>query len=218
MTGPAQRRPERETEQDRTLRVVRDALMDIANALSPIRSPIPPSQARRLMEQSERLAEAAERLKEVARQLGQQPTQLSPVPQRAQPPAPTQQPRPAPRMTQATVYEVTLGNRTYQVALPDPLPTRPNGRVDEVAARAILHDLLLNNKLVESGGQVVYAQVTRVGRDAESAAFNSGAPNQRLDIFRDDYVGRTYTNGQYVERPDIRIAMAPQQGRRTRNP
>ncbi|MEW6035556.1 MAG: hypothetical protein AB1529_03005 [Candidatus Micrarchaeota archaeon] len=204
MTGPAQRRPEAE---QHVITINPEALERFRQEVQ-IRPPPRPV--------LERLRDALRELLNTIENLLSRP---SPVPQKTpQQAGPVQQPRPAPQMTQAFVYQVNLGNRTYQVALPQALPTTRSGQVDEVAARAILHDLLLNNRLVESGGQAVYAQVTRVGRDAESAAFNSGAPNQRLDIFRDDYVGRTYTNGQYVERPDIRIAMAPQQGRRTRNP
>jgi DNA primase len=206
MTGPAQRRPEQE---QHVITVNPEALERFRESIQ-LRPPPRPV--------LERLRDALRELLNTVEHLLQQ-SQTSPVPQRTpQQTGPVQQPRQAPQMTQTFVYQVSLGSRTYQVALPQQLPTTRSGQVDEVAARAVLHDLLLNNKLVESGGQAVYAQVTRVGRDAESAAFNSGAPNQRLDIFRDEYVARTYTDGQYVERPDIRIAMAPQAGRRTRNP
>lgn len=198
------------------LRGIQDMVMDIANMLSPVRSPIPPSQARRLMEQSERLAEAARRLREVADQAMEPPTKISHGPRRPFSRidlggSPQAQQRPAPRRTETFVYGVTLGNRTYSVTLPEQLPTRADGTLDIVAARERLHGMLLNNELVSHGpdGRLIQrAQVTMTGSAGRAAAFNTGAPNQRLDLFRDQYLSMTFQGGQYVARPDVAITLA----------
>lgn len=77
-----------------------------------------------------------------------------------------------------------------------------------------LHDLLLNNQLVVRGNNPAnppapLAQVTLNGAGPGVREFNQGTPNQRLDMFRDDYLKLTFQDGNYVESRGIRIAEAP---------
>ncbi len=148
------------------------------------------------------------------------------APQQAPPvQAPPQSRRtPAPRRVEQFVYDVTLGGRTYRVALADPLPTLRGGGVDLAAAQRRLNDLLLNNQLVTRANPndpaspvVALAQVTMPGTTVADQRFNAGTPNQRLDLFRDAYLNLTFRNGSYVENSAVRIAEVPQEGSTRRN-
>jgi hypothetical protein len=108
--------------------------------------------------------------------------------------------RPTPRRIEQHVYRVSVGDRTYRVTLPERLPAR--------GGRERLHELLLGNQLVESGGSQVRADVQQVGGPGNRERFNGRAPNARLDIFRDDYLSRTFRAGQYVPSRDVRVASA----------
>lgn len=121
---------------------------------------------------------------------------------------------PAPRRTEQFVYDVSVGTRTYRVALPEALPTLRGGGVDMKVAERRLHDLLLNNQLVSRGNNPAnppspLAQVSMVGDGPGVQRFNQGSPNQRLDMFRDDYLKLTFQGGRYVESGEVRIAEAP---------
>jgi hypothetical protein len=108
--------------------------------------------------------------------------------------------RPTPRRIEQHAYQVSVGDRTYRVTLPERLPAR--------GARERLHELLLGNELVESGGAQVHADVQQVGGPGSMERFNSRPPNARLDIFRDDYLSRTFRDGHYVPSRDVRVADA----------
>ncbi|MFN7991624.1 MAG: hypothetical protein U0R44_05695 [Candidatus Micrarchaeia archaeon] len=154
------------------------------------RTPAGRAELRRLMEAIRRLHEEVHR---------------SQVPQRT-PNAPQQQGPgqvqvPAPVRSQTFVYNVTVGNQQFRVALPEKLPASQSG------AYARLHDLLLNNRLVEPGGQIVQAEVTRL--DAGAGTFNNGAPNVRLDIFRDRFLAEAQSSTT-----SIQIVAVAQQPRR----
>lgn len=108
--------------------------------------------------------------------------------------------RPTPRRIEQHVYRVSVGDRTYRVTLPERLPAR--------GSRERLHELLLGNRLVESGGSQVRADVQQVGGPGNMERFNGRPPNARLDIFRDDYLARTFRGGQYVPSREVRVASA----------
>ncbi len=142
-----------------------------------------------------------EMLHEVLRQLNEAQQQSRPMPRIQRSPA----------RTEAYFYDVSLAGRTYRVGLPERLPRDP------MAAQARLHDLLLNNRLVEPGGAIVHSDVRMQGTGAETFAFNGRPPNARLDDFRDSYLARTSSGGGFVGRPDVRIAeVAPAESRRSR--
>lgn len=106
--------------------------------------------------------------------------------------------RPTPRRIEQHVYRVSVGDRSYRVTLPERLPAR--------GGRERLHELLLGNQLVESGGSTVHADVQQIGGPGNHERFNARAPNARLDIFRDDYLSRTFRGGQYVPSREVRVA------------
>lgn len=108
--------------------------------------------------------------------------------------------RPTPRRVEQHSYRVTVGDRTYRVTLPERLPAR--------GARERLHDLLLGNQLVDSEGErvTVHADVQQVGGPGSMERFNGRPPNARLDIFRDDYLARTFRDGHYVPNREVRVA------------
>lgn len=110
--------------------------------------------------------------------------------------------RPTPRRIEQHAYRVTVGDRTYRVTLPERLPAR--------GARERLHELLLGNELVDSEGNhvTVHADVQQVGGPGNMERFNRRPPNARLDIFRDDYLARTFRGGQYVPSREVRVAQA----------
>jgi hypothetical protein len=102
------------------------------------------------------------------------------------------------------IYEVDVGQRHYVVTLPQPIPKGPAGKKE-------LHDQLLNNKLVDDKTKTPKADVrlaegTTAEQKAEANRFNNGTPNQRLDVFRDRYLGQTYQNGQYVDASSVNVA------------
>lgn len=107
--------------------------------------------------------------------------------------------RPTPRRVEQYVYRVSVGDREYRVTLPERLPARN--------ARQRLHDMLVGNELIESGGSPIYADVRQTGGRGNQDRFNSRPQNARLDIFRDDYLSRTFRGGAYVDSRDIRIAL-----------
>ncbi len=106
--------------------------------------------------------------------------------------------RPTPRRIEQHVYRVSVGDRAYRVTLPERLPAR--------GGRERLHELLVGNQLVETGGAVVHADVQQIGGPGNHERFNARAPNARLDIFRDDYLSRTFRGGQYVPSREVRVA------------
>ncbi|MCI0504388.1 hypothetical protein L0Y65_06825 [Candidatus Micrarchaeota archaeon] len=131
---------------------------------------------------------------------------------------------PAPRRVEQFVYDVSLGGRTYRVALADPLPALRGGGVDLATAQRRLHDLLLNNQLVRRENPndpmspvIALAQVNMPGTTPADQRFNAGAPNQRLDMFRDAYLGLTFRGGNYAESSAILIAEAPRANETRRN-
>src|SRR4030095_973217 len=117
---------------------------------------------------------------------------------------------PAPQRTQQFVYDITLDGRTYRLTMNNKLPTDARGRLDPVAARRALYDLLINNKLQTNPPS---ATVTMLGNDPLSAIDNQRPPNERLDRFRDHYTGQGSQTGeqdgqwvrQYTDDPDIRV-------------
>ncbi|MFH0884867.1 MAG: hypothetical protein V1861_04105 [Candidatus Micrarchaeota archaeon] len=154
-------------------------------------------------------------LEEMARRTQQTSTQpSSPVET-----APQSRRQPAPRRVEQFVYDISLGGRTYRVALAEPLPTLRGGGVNLADAQRRLHDLLLNNQLVTHANPsdpaspvVALAQVTMPGSSQAEQRFNAGTPNQRLDLFRDAYLNLTFRNGRYVESTAVRITEVPQEG------
>ncbi len=108
--------------------------------------------------------------------------------------------RPTPRRIERHAYRVTVGDRTYRVTLPERLPAR--------GARERLHDLLVGNELVETGGSPIRADVQQVSGPGNMERFNGRPPNARLDIFRDDYLSHTFRGGQYVPSREVRVAQA----------
>lgn len=106
--------------------------------------------------------------------------------------------RPTPRRIEQHAYRVTVGDRTYRVTLPERLPAR--------GSRERLHDLLVGNQLVDTGGAIVRADVQQIGGPGNMERFNGRPPNARLDIFRDDYLSRTFRGGHYVPSREVRVA------------
>lgn len=103
---------------------------------------------------------------------------------------------PAPRRVESFVYDVSMHGQSYRVTLNEPLPRG-------AAGQARLHDLLMNNQLVEPGGRVVAGvDVQRTG----DARYNAQPPNARLDIFRDRYLSETSSGGEFRAATDVRIA------------
>jgi hypothetical protein len=155
-------------------------------------------------------------LEEMTRMMQQAPT-TQPAP--AVQTAPQSRRTPAPRRVEQFVYDISLGGRTYRMALAEPLPTLRGGGIDLADAQRRLHDLLLNNALVTrtnpndpASPVVALAQVTMPGTSAADQRFNAGTPNQRLDQFRDAYLNLTFRNGRYVESTAVRITEVPQEG------
>jgi hypothetical protein len=115
-----------------------------------------------------------------------------------------------PARVESHVYRVSVGDQQYRVTLPERLPAR--------TARARLHEMLLQNELVGSGGRPLRAQVemieptgtSRAAQEAQREARRFNSPRTtaaaRLDHFRDDYLARTYIDGQYVSDGTVRIA------------
>jgi hypothetical protein len=120
----------------------------------------------------------------------------------------------APVRTQQFVYGVKVGTTRYTISLNERLPSR-GGRVDVPAAQQALHDLLLHNRLVEPGGKGVRAQVIVAGPGPAAEAFNKAPANVRLDRFRDAYLARTSSGGEFEKSPDVRIADASAPGAKT---
>lgn len=116
-------------------------------------------------------------------------------------------PQPAPVRVMQFVYDVNVGSEKYRVTLPEQLPLNQDGSLNAAAAKAKLHDLLLNNKLSRSGG-AVRADVQLLEPSDRTAEYNRGPQNMRLDVFRDKYLGKTYKGGEYVDNPDVRLALA----------
>ena len=140
----------------------------------------------------------SEQLRDVRRMLREANRLMDRLQARSSVPSLRQVRRPAPARQRAYRYRVTLGQSTYEVTLPERLPSR--------GARRRLHEMLLNNELVGSGGRPLYADVRMSGRGREPQEFNGRAGNARLDVFRDAYLGRTYQRGQFVDSRTIRIA------------
>lgn len=199
------------------------------------RKPPVRNEGERLIEQLREVTETirrgglTEQQREQVRQFLHEMTQLMQQMQTTQPIRQTQsspqaRTAPAPRRVQQFVYDVALGGRTYRVALAEPLPTSRSGGVDVAAAQRRLHDLLLTNQLVRhenprdpSSPVVTLAQVTMPGATQADSRFNAGPPNQRLDLFRDAFLGLTYRDGRYVESTAVRIAEAPHTSQTRRN-
>jgi hypothetical protein len=199
------------------------------------RKPPVRNQGERLIEQLREVTETVrrggftEQQREQVRQILQELNQLMQQMQTTQPVRQTQtspqsRTAPAPRRIEQFVYDVALGGRTYRIAMAEPLPTLRGGGVDVAAAERKLHDLLLNNQLVRhenprdpTSPVVTLAQVTMPGATQADTRFNAGTPSQRLDLFRDAYLGLTFRDGRYVESTAVRIAEAPHASETRRN-
>ncbi len=173
----AQRRPEQQTEADRQIQQITQAVQNLQ------RMQLTPAQQdalRRAIEDMQRLA----------------PPQVSQAP--------------APRRVEQFVYDVNVSGTTYRLTLNERLPTDARGIINVNAARRRLHDMLLRNEPVALGGHTA-ASVQMTGGSQEAARFNAGPENQRMDIFRDRYVGQTYQDGKYVENSAVTIAQVQAQ-------
>ncbi len=143
-------------------------------------------------------------------------------PSEAQQQAPLGRTRPAPSRVQQYQYRIAVGGTSYLVTLPERLPTTRSGAVDALAAQGRLFDLLLNNELVRTDPRnpnIIHqsAQVTMEGTGPQVTAFNNGTPNYRLDVFRDSYLGRTSSGGQFAQSREVTIAeVVLPAGRRSR--
>ena len=92
-------------------------------------------------------------------------------------------------------YEVDVGPRRYSVALPMELKAGAEGKRQ-------LHEALLHNQLIGPNNEAL-ADVKLI-RGPEKD-FNSGSPNQRLDMFRDNLLAKTYIDGKYADTKDVTL-------------